>query len=827
MSKTAKQISCDPEVKEVASAFLSHKKCTSKKDRKYASKVTGKFLNIYLTNHRNSTTDPTRFNSRKKYNICTNLHGVISKANDKVAEEEGTPLLSCTIIDTVSTTAAPSKSNVACTTQRQHQSTNNEENRAQRLFLRQRIPADDPSLKGIKKVCVSIKNETYEINTTKMRVRQKHRFREEVLENYYKVPFGKLSMRQRRVRMAKIAKIVLGACIEQSEFKANTDEYLHNNNQLGVEVLNLLDGVKEYIESKMKVHFDSLTHLAVTPIENDSEGVISRLDEKNKKHKLAITLLGETTTRGYQRLRNSIATYTDLPSYYMMSKGRPKMNPIEIQPLAPFDDTPVLDFDDMQQQQVLDANEEFDLEVALQQMSELSESGKVVGAVMEGEYEDYIMRLEKKHEDAGRIIEDDSDVIVLDLIDGAEHLRSKKKITSVISFSTSLTCGSWINKSEVSAGNLLNILTWQQLRGKETIHTMLPAVESYFREKKRLRESTENRNYYFYDLHDGKMLYLLTQHSQWSRKNHPFLLCKCGRGEGVTANENHVCKRISHEEQIVAYNRSVHRWDLKRSREQHYSVKDHMNWVDDKNGGISHFGLHPDLLPRNGIRFDTFHMKCAITRKLMGYLRRFMLNQSNDMFDDFMNGVLKNFWNDFHLYVWKNKKNFSSFLGNELALFVSNVGAIVQFLDSNFTETNEVKDMKDAFELWVSLFKFLGMTVIGEDSDAYNSRMKNFELQLKKFYDCGSRTFLSSAARTDGNEETFYCHALRFYMIDIAKMTYERHKVGIGVFNMQGFERRNKESKNCMKRFSNNRGNVLVNNMKRVWDVFKHDINAV
>ena len=100
-----------------------------------------------------------------------------------------------------------------------------------------------------------------------------------------------------------------------------------------------------------------------------------------------------------------------------------------------------------------------------------------------------------------------------------------------------------------------------------------------------------------------------------------------------------------------------------------------------------------------------------------------MLNHSNHMFDEFINNILKNSWNDFHLYVWKNKKNFSSFFGNEVALFVSNTGAIVEFIDSNFTETNEAKDMKDAFQLWVNLFKFLGMTVIGEDSDAYNSRI--------------------------------------------------------------------------------------------------------
>ena len=60
----------------------------------------------------------------------------------------------------------------------------------------------------------------------------------------------------------------------------------------------------------------------------------------------------------------------------------------------------------------------------------------------------------------------------------------------------------------------------------------------------------------------------------------------------------------------------------------------------------------------------------------------------------------------------------------------------------------------------------------------------------------------------------------------MAKEAFEKHGVGIGIFTMQGFERRNKESKNCMKRFSNGKGNVLVNNIKRVFDIFWNDMNA-
>ena len=43
---------------------------------------------------------------------------------------------------------------------------------------------------------------------------------------------------------------------------------------------------------------------------------------------------------------------------------------------------------------------------------------------------------------------------------------------------------------------------------------------------------------------------------------------------------------------------------------------------------------------------------------------------------------------------------------------------------------------------------------------------------------------------------------------------------------MQGFEARNKESKNTLRRFSNGRGNFVITNLKRLWDVFKLSQNS-
>lgn len=101
-----------------------------------------------------------------------------------------------------------------------------------------------------------------------------------------------------------------------------------------------------------------------------------------------------------------------------------------------------------------------------------------------------------------------------------------------------------------------------------------------------------------------------------------------------------------------------------------------------------------------------------------------------------------------------------------------------------------------------------------------------FKSNVVDFYSTGLNISLTTLDDKVGNDETFYLHTLRYYMPKIAEDTYNEHKVCVGIFNMQGFERRNKDSKNCMKRFSNNKEHVVVNNLKRVYDIFEHKLNA-
>jgi hypothetical protein len=81
----------------------------------------------------------------------------------------------------------------------------------------------------------------------------------------------------------------------------------------------------------------------------------------------------------------------------------------------------------------------------------------------------------------------------------------------------------------------------------------------------------------------------------------------------------------------------------------------------------------------------------------------------------------------------------------------------------------------------------------------------------------------------DEMDESLYVHKLGYYMPVHVKITFERHRLVIGIFTMQGFERRNKESKNCIKRFSTGNRNCfsfLVNNMRRLLIAFLHEVKA-
>ena len=250
------------------------------------------------------------------------------------------------------------------------------------------------------------------------------------------------------------------------------------------------------------------------------------------EYELAVSLLGETSRNGYERIKkkvnkrseaiakgtnggadgttNNHTTTNKVRSYFMLTMNRPKVEhfseelyclPVgstsaerRVQPavLAPpaltlvprptpqpktEDDTPQPTTEDDILRHVASASQE--------------KEGTVEGSLITGTYETYVQLIEKKHKDKGRPIGTMTSPLVIDSIDGAEHQKSKNKVTSVISFSTCIICPTSLKSGAVTAGSSKNILTWKQARGTESIQTMTPVLKGYLDSKLSLKKAKE------------------------------------------------------------------------------------------------------------------------------------------------------------------------------------------------------------------------------------------------------------------------------------------------------------------------------------------------
>ena len=70
--------------------------------------------------------------------------------------------------------------------------------------------------------------------------------------------------------------------------------------------------------------------------------------------------------------------------------------------------------------------------------------------------------------------------------------------------------------------------------------------------------------------------------------------------------------------------------------------------------------------------------------------------------------------------------------------------------------------------------------------------------------------------RRIGDKETFYVHVLINYIPGIMRETYKRHKLGVEIFSMEGFEYKNYTSKQVLNNRMNGkiRSNIVLQSMR-------------
>ena len=82
-----------------------------------------------------------------------------------------------------------------------------------------------------------------------------------------------------------------------------------------------------------------------------------------------------------------------------------------------------------------------------------------------------------------------------------------------------------------------------------------------------------------------------------------------------------------------------------------------------------------------------------------------------------------------------------------------------------------------------------------DDITVYTNKIDTFKQYLNLFHKVWGRSCFTKDENNIGGEEIFYIHYLKFYMPMLAEVTLDRHKMGLGLFRIQGFEGKNKEPK--------------------------------
>ena len=189
-------------------------------------------------------------------------------------------------------------------------------------------------------------------------------------------------------------------------------------------------------------------------------------------------------------------------------------------------------------------------------------------------------------------------------------------------------------------------------------------------------------------------------------------------------------------------------------------------------------------------------------------------------------------WGEFNSSVWSGNKNTSIYRGESIRKFITLSPAITKWWKENLILTGHTKCILESLILWTKISNFLRTTTIydkNNDSDnVQKEKIKQYEIDMKlyskwvaRFYELGLVTFMTKSNK--GDEETFYLHTLRYYMPDIIEDTWKKYKLGVGIFTMQGFERRNKESKHSLSNHNNYKGNYIIQNLNRLYTKF--DLN--
>ena len=257
--------------------------------------------------------------------------------------------------------------------------------------------------------------------------------------------------------------------------------------------------------------------------------------------------------------------------------------------------------------------------------------------------------------------------IILLSADESCHQDTKEGYSNVITCNVSII-GDRLLQNGFTSTQSQHILTTMQVVADEHLDVCMHIFHDFMKNINNLNVDQLPSNYHhlqieFQVINNGKMIYALSQHSLYSRKCHPYCICKCKRGKVQE------CRKLNKNEYEKLYRNSlkyyIHVLSKKYKVKEHNELdvktfttlmKEHRDWCNNKNYGVNHFGLEPKLLNLLKTRYNILHLKLAVTEKIIAFIRFYLGKFSYHIKEGFIK-ILLSVWGSFYVDCYEVNKN--------------------------------------------------------------------------------------------------------------------------------------------------------------------------
>ena len=425
-----------------------------------------------------------------------------------------------------------------------------------------------------------------------------------------------------------------------------------------------------------------------------------------------------------------------------------------------------------------------------------------------------------------------------------------------------------VSKGLIEAGICCTSRKWIvpicQIRAKENLYNLSKGLGPTLTD---LYKYAEFHNLQIIELHDGKMKYLLTEHSLYNRLNFPFF-CFCRRGD--SANPDHVYKGITKVQWDYYVDLSENHWKnkmesnkrmeeeafpastslvlaptmteeavtslvapvaveasttivvapaarktkkkakakKKASATSPYTEANHRDWADLSNKGITHFGIMPKQFDINNMVEDLFHGRCSITKRMINYLNELTCTNYDHLEECYDHLVSLDHWSKFMAESFGLGAKTTRVQGIHVKSFVKDADWFVEFLNKNLPQ-HRVCDFCICLQKWKLIFGALAAkTITQRELDILKENMK-------VFFKHGYRSFMAE-------NETMYMHSFRWNVPKVIQRLFDEYGVGPGCLLMEGFENINNEMKGECSYHTNRKHNIVLQVLKKMLINFIH-----